>query len=121
MNFFRQYTFLSALSAYRRAANGAGKKVHTFIENNTTKTISVMDLLILDETGKAVTMDAKVVRMTDGQIQSNLSVDANTLQVILYELAKAGIKADVKPYRDVVSVSELPSETAFKKATFSTK
>ena len=67
-----------------------------------------MDLLILDETGKAVTMDAKVVRMTDGQIQSNLSVDANTLQVILYELAKAGIKADVKPYRDVVSVSELP-------------
>lgn len=118
VNFFRQYTFLSALSAYRRAANGAGKKVHTFIENNTTKTISVMDLLILDETGKSVTMDAKVVRMTDGQIQSSLTVDANTLQVIMYELAKADIKADVKPYRDVVSVSELPSETAFKKATF---
>lgn len=118
VNFPHQFEFLAALSSYRKAANGAGKPVHTHIQNDTDKTISVFDFLIMDTAGQNVAANVKVVSTENAEVTSEIEVTPKTMSAIVYELAKAGIKSTVKQYAGVVSVDALPSETAFNKVTF---
>lgn len=118
VNFPHQFEFLAALSAYRKAANGAGKPVHTHIENETEKTISVFDFMIMDTAGHNVAANVKMVSTENADVVSELEVTPKTMSAIVYELAKAGIKSTVKQYAGVVSVDTLPSETAFSKLAF---
>ena len=118
VNFPHQFEFLAALSTYRKAANGAGKPVHTHIQNDTDKTISVFDFLIMDTAGQNVAANVKVVNTENAEVTSEIEVTPRTMSAIVYELAKAGIKSTVKQYAGVVSVDALPSETAFNKVTF---
>ena len=118
VNFPYQFEFLAALSSYRKAANGAGKPVHTHIQNDTDKTISVFDFLIMDAAGQNVAANVKVVNTENAEVTSEIEVTPKTMSAIVYELAKAGIKSTVKQYAGVVSVDALPSETAFSKSAF---